>query len=213
MKFVMSYSCGKDSTLALHKSIQDSHEPVALIVMFNKNADRSYFHGADTPMLKRYSEALDIPLLLTPSDGQDYHVEMEKSLEKAKTMGAKFACFGDIDIEEHRSWCTQRCEAVGLDAQFPLWQKSREENVYELLDAGYKCVIKTINNTILPKSILGKVLDRETAELIGSCGADICGENGEYHTLTFDGPIFKKPVAYTTGEILDFGEYSVIDIS
>lgn len=98
MKFVMSYSCGKDSTLALHHMIKQGNEPAALIVMVNKSVDRSYFHGADYRMLQSYSEALQIPLLITPANGENYHLEMEKSLCKAVEAGAEAACFGDIDI-------------------------------------------------------------------------------------------------------------------
>lgn len=103
MKFVMSYSCGKDSTIALHKMIEAGHEPVALVVMVNEAVDRSYFHGADREMLCRYEEALEIPMILCPG-------------------------------------------------------------------------------------------------------------NGEYHTLTMDGPIFKKTLKFQTGEILQFGEYSTIEV-
>ena len=76
MKFVMSYSCGKDSTLALHKMISSGHEPVALIVMFNEEAGRSFFHGADEEMLQAYSRALDLPFLVVPTRGEEYHLAM-----------------------------------------------------------------------------------------------------------------------------------------
>lgn len=82
MKFVMSYSCGKDSTLALHNMMAQGHEPVALITMFNEEAGRSFFHGADMHMLQAYSDALKIPFLITPTTGEAYHLEMEKSLQK-----------------------------------------------------------------------------------------------------------------------------------
>ena len=104
MKFAMSYSCGKDSTLALHKAVASGHTPVALIVMVNKEVRRSFFHGADSDMLKQYSKALEIPLISAASGGENYHLEMEKALAKAKEMGAEAACFGDIDLEQNRAW-------------------------------------------------------------------------------------------------------------
>jgi len=209
----MSYSCGKDSTLALHHMIQQGNEPAALITMFNTAANRSYFHGADVPMLHAYADALKIPFLITPTNGADYHLVMEKSLRKAIALGAKAACFGDIDIEENRAWCEARCKEVGLEAVFPLWQKGRSENVYELVELGYQCLIKSINNTLLPKELLGKIINKEVIDRMKECGIDICGENGEYHTLVVDGPIFQKPLAYRTGDLLDFSEYSVIDVT
>lgn len=212
MNFVMSYSCGKDSTLALHKMIEQGHKPVALLVMVNEKVDRSFFHGADYAMLEAYSKCLELPLLITPSEGEQYHLAMEESLRKAKTMGAEAACFGDIDIEGNRKWAEERCANAELEAVFPLWKRNREENVYELVELGYRCLIKSINSTLLPKSVLGKCIDNSSIAVMRECGIDICGENGEYHTLVFDGPIFKWPLLYQTGEFLDFDDFSVIDV-
>lgn len=212
MKFVMSYSCGKDSTLALHKMIEQGNEPVALLVMINEKVDRSFFHGADYSMLNAYSKALDLPLLITLSDGENYHLAMEESLRKVKKLGAEVACFGDIDIEGNRKWAEERCKNAEIEATFPLWHRGREENVYELIELGYKCLIKSINNTLIPKSLLGKYIDEDVVEEMRRCGIDICGENGEYHTLVFDGPVFKNPLPYQTGEIMDFGDFSVVDV-
>lgn len=212
MKFVMSYSCGKDSTLALDKLIKAGGEPLALLIMINRGQERSYFHGADMKMLERYSKSLDIPLLLAPTDGADYHTAMESALEKAKELGADSAGFGDIDIDSNRAWCEQRCENVGLKALFPLWHSGREENVRELLRLGYKCVIKSVNPELLPRELLGRVIDNDVIEIMRAHNIDICGENGEYHTFTVDGPVFKTPVEYETGRVLDLGSHSVIEV-
>ncbi|MBQ6900821.1 MAG: diphthine--ammonia ligase [Firmicutes bacterium] len=213
MKFVMSYSCGKDSTLALHKMIELGHEPVALITMVNEDSDRAFFHGADLKMIKAYSEALGIPVLITKSSGEHYHLAMEKSLKEAVLLGAEAACFGDIDIEGNRAWSEERCSNAGLPAVFPLWHKDRAENVCELVGLGYKCLIKSINNTLLPEELLGKIIDAEVIGTMKNCGIDICGENGEYHTLVVDGPVFHKPLEFSTGQILKFGDFSVIEVN
>lgn len=210
--FVMSYSCGKDSTLALHKMLALGGAPTALLVMFNSGDGRSFFHGADGALLERYSAALQIPLLRVPSCGEDYPLAMEEALRKAKKAGAEFACFGDIDIEGHRAWGEERCRNAGLSALYPLWHANREENAREVINLGYKCVIKSVDNTKLPKSMLGKILDEALLEEMAQCGIDVCGENGEYHTLVVDGPIFRSPIQYTAGKILDFGERSLIEI-
>ena len=212
MKFVMSYSCGKDSTLALLKMIEQGNEPVALLVMVNEKVDRSFFHGADYIMLEAYSKALGLPLLITPSEGENYHIAMEESLREAKKLDAEVACFGDIDIEGNRKWAEERCKNAKIEAVFPLWHRNREENVYELIERGYKCLIKSINSTLIPKTLLGKYIDEATIEEMRRCGIDICGENGEYHTLVVDGPIFKNSLPYKTGEVMDFGDFSIIDV-
>lgn len=212
MKFVMSYSCGKDSTAALHEMIAQGNEPVALLTMFNQEAGRSYFHGADHRLLQAYADCLKLPFLLTPTTGEAYHLEMEKSLRAAAEMGAEAACFGDIDIEGNRAWCEERCRNVGLKSIFPLWKIDREENVRRIVELGYRCVIKSINNTLLPRELLGRILDEAVMRQMKDCGIDVCGENGEYHTLVVDGPLFRKPLPYRTGKLLDFGNYSVIEV-
>lgn len=212
MKFVMSYSCGKDSTLALHRMAEAGHTPVCLLVMVKREAGRSYFHGADPAMLKKYEQALDLPMILCPSSGTDYHVALEEGLLRAKDLGAEGAAFGDIDLEGNRAWEEERCARTGLIPFFPLWQRGREENVEELLRLGYRCLIKSVNNTLLPESLLGRYIDRDAMRVMKNAGVDVCGENGEYHTLAVDGPIFKVPLCFQTGDILRFGDYSVVDV-
>ena len=186
-KFVMSYSCGKDSTLALHKMVQQGNMPIGLIVMVNEESERSFFHGATRQMLEEYEKVLRIPIYPVFSAGDDYHLQMENALLEMKRQGAEFACFGDIDIEENRRWSEKRCENTGLESVFPLWHSDRE-----IISLGYKCLIKSINNKLLPKDILGKILDEEAVKVMKASHIDVCGENREY---------------------IDFGDYSVIDIT
>ena len=209
----MSYSCGKDSTLALHKMLAAGHEPAALVVMFNESAGRSYFHGADRPMLEAYGRALGLPVRPVPTAGETYHLAMETALVRiTRETGAEAVCFGDIDIQANRDWCEARARAAGLKPFFPLWQRDRRENVREVMDLGYRCIIKSIHNTLLPRSLLGRVLDGGAAAEMARHDIDICGENGEYHTLAVDGPIFRQPLPFVLGKVLDFGEYSVIEV-
>ncbi len=212
MNFAMSYSCGKDSTLALHKMVEQGHLPVCLVIVVNEEEKRSYFHGADYGMMNRCAEALRLPLVLCPTTGENYHLAFEEGLRKAKEMGAEAACFGDIDIEENRRWEEDRCASVGLTPFFPLWQNGREENVRELIGLGYRCLIKSINQRLLPKELLGTCIDNHSIEVMRAAGVDICGENGEYHTLAVDGPVFHKPLAFQIGGVLEFGDYAVIEV-
>ncbi len=213
MKFAMSYSCGKDSTLALHKMLAQGNEAVCLVICFNETAGRSYFHGADNEMLQRYSEVLGLPILLCPTTGDDYAQAFEAGLAQAKAMGAEAVCFGDIDIAENRRWEEERCQVVGLAACFPLWRQGRAALVQELLALGYRCLIKSVNRRLLPTSLLGCCLDEAAVAVMQAAGVDVCGENGEYHTLAVDGPIFRRSLQFKLGELLESGEYAVIEIS
>lgn len=212
MKFAVSYSCGKDSTLALHKMLEQGHEPVCLVVMVKEDEDRSYFHGADRAMLEQYAKALAIPVITYPAEGATYHTAFERGLSKAKAIGAEAVCFGDIDIEQNRRWEEERCKAVGLLSFFPLWRRKRKEIVYEVIRLNYRCLIKSINRKILPMDLLGTVLTEASVLAMESAGIDICGENGEYHTLAIDGPIFREPLVFRIGDKIEIGDYAVADI-
>lgn len=211
VKFAMSYSCGKDSTLALHR-MAAGHTPVCLVVMVDRSSERSYFHGADSALLAQYEDALGLPMVLCPSNGSDYHLAFEEGLRRAKALGAEGAAFGDIDIADNRRWEEERCAAAGLTAHFPLWQRSRAENVQDLLDLGYRCIIKSVDPDLLPTSLLGRVLDHGAINVMARAGVDICGENGEYHTLAVDGPLFRHPLAYELGEVLPLPHHTVIQV-
>lgn len=212
MKFAMSYSCGKDSTLALHKMLEQGHEPVCLVVMVNEEAGRSYFHGADSEMLRLYGQALGIPVMSCPARGETYASAFEAGLARARDLGAAAACFGDIDIDGNRRWEEERCAAAGLEPCFPLWQRGREELVHEIIRLGYKCLIKSVNRTLLPPELTGRMLDAETVRLMKAAGVDICGENGEYHTLAADGPVFRRPLPFRVRGTIELGDYTVADI-
>ncbi|MGG7163325.1 diphthine--ammonia ligase [Clostridium ihumii] len=211
-KFVMSYSCGKDSTLALYRMIKEGHEPVGLLVTVDEELNRSWFHGIEQRILNDISKSLNIPLIMMKCNGENYEKLFEEVLENSKNSGADSCVFGDIDIENHRKWCSDRCKNSKLEAIFPLWQENREKVTYEFIDSGFKAILKNINLDYLNEEFLGKTLTKELVKDIKETGADPCGENGEYHTFVFDGPIFSFPIEFKTyGNILK-DKYGYLDV-
>lgn len=198
--------------MALHKMLEKGHTPIGLLVMINQELDRSWFHGIDKNLLEKISDSLNIPLILCPSEGKNYHLGLEKGLKQAKLQGATACVFGDIDIEEHKKWCEERCKAADIQCLHPLWHSDRKKNTQEIISAGYKCIIKCIDNQKLSKKFLGKIIDNNIINEMDQIGIDVCGENGEYHTIVLGGPIFKTPIDYECKEILDFGNISAINI-
>ncbi|MCI6276938.1 MAG: diphthine--ammonia ligase [Clostridium sp.] len=195
-KFIMSYSCGKDSTLALYRMIKEGNIPVGLLVTIDKDRGQSWFHGVPRHILQQVSKSLNIPLVPVECEGDQYETIFEEVLKNQKALGATACVFGDIDIEHHRTWCTDRCVAAEMEAIFPLWQEDREKLTYEFIDSGFKTVLKNVKLEFLGEEFLGKILTRELVKKIKETGADPCGENGEYHTFVFDGPIYNEPVAF-----------------
>ncbi|MDU2491415.1 MAG: diphthine--ammonia ligase [Clostridium celatum] len=212
-KFIMSYSCGKDSTLALYRMIKNGNTPVALLVTVNKEENRSWFHGIPENLIQEVSKSLDIPLILVETKGNDYESKFTEALIKAKdTLGIDSCVFGDIDLEPHREWCTARCNEVEIEASFPLWQENREELVYEFIDSGFKTVIKNVKLECMGEDFLGKILTREVVKDIKETGSDACGENGEYHTFVYDGPIFKYPIKFQHLNIIKNETHGFLDV-
>lgn len=211
-KFIMSFSGGKDSILALYKMIKKGYEPVALLTTIKKDKEKSWTHHLDNNFLRRVSESLGIPILLVECDVDDYERKFEEALFKAKDMGATICAFGDIDIELHRNWDLDRCKNTGIEAKLPLWQQNREELVYEFIDSGFETIINKVNLKYMGVEFLGKVLDRKIIEDIKSTGADACGENGEYHTFVIDGPLFKNRINFINEGVIKDMNYGYLII-
>ena len=211
-RFVASYSGGKDSVHAAYRAIKAGMEPVGLITMYNTDEQRSWFHGISESMLERAADSMSIPLFLVRTTGEQYLERFEAALSDAKNSGAEVCVFGDIDIEGHLEWCTARCAKSGLAPCFPLLKEDRKKVVYEFVDAGFSAIIKVIDNSCLREEFLGLTLSRAVADEIGKTGADMCGENGEYHTFVYDGPLFSKPVALDVRDKINLGKYTALDV-
>ncbi|RDY29475.1 diphthine--ammonia ligase [Romboutsia weinsteinii] len=204
--FVMSFSGGKDSTLALYRMINRGYNPVAILTTIKKNEDESWTHGLSDDMLQRVSKSLNIPLLKVECDVCEYEKRFEEVLKEAKSMGASICAYGDIDIEDHKKWGIDRCTNADLDYEFPLWQEDRESLVHEFIDSGFTTIIKKVNLSFMGEEFLGKKLTKDVVEDIKKTGSDPCGENGEYHTFVVDGPLFKSPIEFDVKKIvLDHG--------
>jgi len=212
MNFVMSYSGGKDGALALYRMLADGHKPVAIITTVNVEQNRSWFHGIQEDLLKSISDSLKIPLISCACVPGEYAEAFETGLIKARQWGATACAFGDIDLGAHRQWNEDRCKNAGLTCILPLWKQSREDLVREMIDLGFKALIKIVQSDKLDESFLGKDLTIPLIEKIKLTGSDVCGENGEYHTFVYDGPVFAHPVAFEKGNVIDFGTHKAIDI-
>lgn len=212
MKFVLSFSGGKDSILVLDRLVREGNTPLALIIMYNQEAGRSWFHGIDELLLNKISEALHLPLWIYATSGKEYHLAIRKALERAKMEGADAVAFGDIDVKENREWCERQCEAEGISGIFPLWNKPRKKLVREVVGRGYECIIKCVRNSDLPQSFLGKAMTREIVEEMERLGVDASGEYGEFHTVAINGPLFAFPVEIENRGILNLGNISVVDM-
>jgi diphthine-ammonia ligase len=193
MNTVCSWSGGKDSALALDLAVEAGARPQALLTMFSEDGKRSRSHGLSRAVLEAQAAAVGVRLVTGTAAWADYTDAFVSELAAAR--GDATGCvFGDIDIAEHRRWCERACQAAGLIAQHPLWQRPRRELLEQLLARGWRATVVSVRADVLDPSLLGRALDHDLIEELEAAGVDACGEHGEYHTLVTDGPLFAAPV-------------------
>jgi len=211
MKLLCSWSGGKDSCYAL---MQMQQKPTVLLNALNEGGEISRSHGLSKAILKAQADALGASIHYISATWSNY---TNKFIEKLKTLANQYelthAVFGDIDIESHREWEECVCKAANIKCNLPLWQQDRSTLVNEMIDAGIVAMIVSCNAD-LGSDFLGKIINQETLALLAKKGVDVCGENGEFHTVVLDCPLFSKPVEVVQGAKLVNGtEYHFLELS
>lgn len=209
-----SWSGGKDSCLAFYKAIEQGYSHKKLLTMFSMESGISSAHRLKEEIIKAQASAIGVECTIGRAMFNDYEEVFVSNIKQFKEQGMDYGIFGDIDIEEHRQWEDKVCNRASITAVLPLWQRDRKEMVKEFISLGFKARIVLVNKTMLDTSFLGQDLSYSLMEQIEKYGADVCGENGEYHTVVYDGPIFKNPVELKFGtEIIPVGDLWVqIDV-
>lgn len=216
-KFVTSFSGGKDCAMSLYMMKEKGFIPDSIIITVKET--NSWTHGINLKMIEEYEKVLGLKVYPVFCRIDNYEEEFEKTLKRIKEESDVNICvFGDINIEQHLNWNRTRCKNVGMECIMPLEKINREEAVERFIDSGFKAIIKKVNLNYLNESFLGRELNRETIEDIKryakekNIEIDLCGENGEYHTVVFDGPIFNRKLEYSFGEIKEEYQSATIEV-
>lgn len=216
-KFVTSFSGGKDCAMSLYMMKEKGFIPDSIIITVKET--NSWTHGINLKMIEEYEKVLGLKVYPVFCRIDNYEEEFEKTLKRIKEESDVNICvFGDIDIEQHLNWNRTRCKNVGMECIMPLEKINREEAVERFIDSGFNAIIKKVNLNYLNESFLGRELNRETIEDIKryakekNIEIDLCGENGEYHTVVFDGPIFNRKLEYSFGEIKEEYQSATIEV-
>lgn len=194
MKFVLSYSGGKDSVLAMKRAMDLGHEPLVLLTTVPPGEAESHFHRLPLELLAEAARSLGVPLDVLRTQGEAYARDFEGALLKWKDQGAQMVVFGDIDLEEHLAWCSARCEAVGMNPLFPHWGKPRAEVAAEFIREGFVSLITVVNTDKMDQRHLGRDFTAAVVAELAAEGVDVCGESGEFHTFVVDGPLFSHRI-------------------
>ncbi len=196
LKAISSWSGGKDSCLACYKALKQGFQVEYLLNFISRESKRGCFHGLEGKLLQFQAELIGIPLIqkeVSP-DMEKYEEEFKAAVTEFKNKGINNMVFGDIYLLEHESWIERVCGDLKINPLEPLWNNSPEKIIDEFVEAGFKSVIVSCKADIMNKDYLGKIIDKKLAEELKAKGICPCGENGEFHTLVIDGPIFKKPI-------------------
>lgn len=198
-----SWSGGKDSCFALMRAIQEGHTPRVLLNVLNEEGKISRSHGIPAPILQAQAAAAGLPIHTVSSSWQEYEFHFTQALQYLKeTYRLTAAVFGDIDLQPHRDWEEKVCAQAALHTLLPLWQQDRKSLVLQMLDQGIATMIVSCN-TIMGESFLGRQLTPELVQELEALGIDACGENGEFHTLVSNCPLFSRPLqVHATEKIL-----------
>lgn len=203
IKAVFNWSGGKDSAHALLRTQQSgTYEIVALLTTVNRSTHRSTMHGIPLPLLQAQADSIGIPLFvvdLTPKGNmEDYNAAMSRAVEHFKKQGVTHFIFGDIFLHDVRKYREQQLAPYGIGVVEPLWEKTTDEVINDFLTSGLRTVIVTTMADGLGSTVIGHEIDRGFIDSLPK-GVDPNGENGEYHTFCYDGPIFRQPVSFRMG--------------
>ena len=189
-----SWSGGKDCCLACYRANTSGLKVSYLVNMVTEDGDRSRSHGLAAKWLQMQSQAINIPLIQYSTTRENYEVEFKKVLLDLKQKGITEGVFGDIDVEEHRLWIRRVCSETGFIPRFPLWGEDQKSMLTGFINLGFETVIVATKAELMGEEWLGRKLDKEFITDLAKLNNNItpCGENGEFHTLVIDGPLFEK---------------------
>lgn len=205
-KALFNWSSGKDSALALYKILQNPEFKIDyLLTSVNQQFQRISMHGVRVELLQQQAESIGIPLEIMEIPEMPtmevYESVMQQTLEKLKNKGISHSVFGDIFLEDLRQYREDKLATMGFEGVFPIWRIPTKELIQEFISLGFQTVVVCVNERYLDKSFVGKIINQQFIDDLPE-NVDVCGENGEFHTFCFDGPIFQKPIDFELGEIV-----------
>ena len=215
-KTLMSWSSGKDSAWALHKLQQNPEiDLVGLFCTVNKEFDRVAMHGVRVDLLQRQANSIGLPLQIieipNPCNNAEYEQIMGQFVDGAKSDNIDYFAFGDLFLEDVRNYREEKLKDSGIKAIFPIWGTPTDKLSREMIDSGLRTVITCINPKQTPKEFIGREFDDSFLDSLPET-IDPCGENGEFHSFVFDGPMFNEKIEIVVGDVVQRDDFIFVDV-
>jgi uncharacterized protein (TIGR00290 family) len=215
-RILLSWSSGKDSAWTLHVLRQQSEYEIAgLLTTFNQEADRVAMHGVRRSLVEQQAAAAGLPLwsipLPWPCSNEQYEGLMTKACAKAVAEGMEAIAFGDLFLEDVRAYRAKQMAGTGLEPLFPVWGEPTDRLAHEMVASGLKAILTCVDTSKLEADFAGRRFDADLlAEL--PTGIDPCGENGEFHSFVYAGPMFNSAIDVIAGETVVRDKFAFADL-
>jgi uncharacterized protein (TIGR00290 family) len=215
-KILLAWSSGKDSAWTLHVLRQNGLAPAALLTTLNEAADRVAMHGVRRTLLEQQAAAAELPLwqvpLPWPCSNDEYEARMAAACARAVAEGFDTIAFGDLFLEDVRAYRVRQLAGTGLAPIFPLWQLPTAQLARDMIAGGLCARLSCIDTRVLDAKFAGREFDEALLRDL-PVGVDPCGENGEFHSMVYAGPMFRAPLAIETGEPHTAGDFLYTDLA
>jgi len=213
-KVLFSWSGGKDSALALHTISQNQrYEIVGLLTTVTEDYHRISMHGVRESLLEQQARSIGLPIsrVLISKNGsnEEYESQLKEVLLQFQQSGVNTVVFGDIFLEDIRKYREENLARVGMKGIFPLWGKDNLPQAF--IDSGFKAIVTCVDAKALDKKFVGRLFDGEFLHELPA-SVDPNGENGEFHSFVYEGPIFRKKISYRIGEVVKRGSFYFCDL-
>lgn len=211
MGYISSWSGGKDSCLACYEAMRRGYAVSHLLNLLSKELHRVSFHGTEAELIQLQSRATGIPVVQRETTWEGYEQEFKEAVRSLIPGGVNGMVFGDLYLEEHKAWVERVCGELGIEAVEPLWGRKPEEVLSGFIDSGFEALVVSAQSKLIGREWIGRPVDRGFMDYLKQREIDICGENGEYHTLVVDGPIFRGRIEVTESTTIERDDYWLLD--
>jgi uncharacterized protein (TIGR00290 family) len=213
MHYALMSSGGKDSTLALDRARRQDLDVRYLVNIYDGETNRVRFHGVRHELIQRQAQALGLEPITTPTQGNEYEPVFMDMLGQLKERDVAGVIFGNISLQDVRSWYEERVTRSGLVHVEPIWGEPSIEVAWEVVERGYQAVVVSVDLSLGAATFLGREFDADLVTDLGCTeGLDAGGEHGEYHTFVYDGPAFDIPVPFSLGDTVEIEGHRFVDL-